>query len=226
MALAWNAGWVNSPRGFKSRILRHRSCSVAARPSTRFGLESVWRPLGWRGLTTSMRRGMGRKVAIPWHVLFSIGAGVLYFYFVLPRWPELMGDTYAYGGDDAADRDGRADRPGRAARGVHPAAHPQAGARDPAAGAVHQGLVDRGPRAGRRADHRYCDQRDLAQPGYRRAVVVRRFTAPPPRSRCSGSSRSICRLSPSCRRHRRNRSSRRSPSSDVLRRKKGDEAEG
>jgi hypothetical protein len=22
MALAWNAGWVNSPRGFKSRILR------------------------------------------------------------------------------------------------------------------------------------------------------------------------------------------------------------
>lgn len=24
MALAWNAGWVNSPRGFKSRILRRR----------------------------------------------------------------------------------------------------------------------------------------------------------------------------------------------------------
>lgn len=36
---------------------------------------------------------MGRKVAIPWHVLFSGGAGVLYFFFVLPRWPELMGDT-------------------------------------------------------------------------------------------------------------------------------------
>lgn len=36
---------------------------------------------------------MARKWAILWHALFSIGAGVLYFYFVLPRWPELMGDT-------------------------------------------------------------------------------------------------------------------------------------
>jgi len=36
---------------------------------------------------------MGRKVAIPWHASFSIGAGVLYFFFVLPRWHELMGDT-------------------------------------------------------------------------------------------------------------------------------------
>lgn len=47
---------------------------------------------------------MGRTSAIVWHGVFSlvcvlshaflsIGAGVLYFYFVLPRWPELMGDT-------------------------------------------------------------------------------------------------------------------------------------
>ncbi len=36
---------------------------------------------------------MGRKVAILWHATFSIGAGFLYFFFVLPRWPELMGDT-------------------------------------------------------------------------------------------------------------------------------------
>ena len=36
---------------------------------------------------------MARKWAILWHALFSIGAGILYFYFVLPRWPELMGDT-------------------------------------------------------------------------------------------------------------------------------------
>ncbi|BCZ22364.1 hypothetical protein MYSE111917_21330 [Mycobacterium senriense] len=36
---------------------------------------------------------MGRKVAIPWHATFSIAAGFLYFFFVLPRWPELMGDT-------------------------------------------------------------------------------------------------------------------------------------
>lgn len=35
---------------------------------------------------------MGRKVAIPWHASFSIAAGVLYFFCVLPRWYELMGD--------------------------------------------------------------------------------------------------------------------------------------
>ncbi|MGH3849878.1 MAG: hypothetical protein ACRDRT_09275, partial [Pseudonocardiaceae bacterium] len=28
-----------------------------------------------------------------WHATFSIAAGVLYFFFVLPRWPELMGQT-------------------------------------------------------------------------------------------------------------------------------------
>src|SRR5689334_3755572 len=49
-------------------------------------------PLGWRGFT-STRRGMGRKIAVPWHLLFSLVAGALYFFFVLPRWPELMGDT-------------------------------------------------------------------------------------------------------------------------------------
>jgi hypothetical protein len=36
---------------------------------------------------------MGRKAATCWHATFSIAAGVLYFFFVLPRWPELMGDT-------------------------------------------------------------------------------------------------------------------------------------
>lgn len=35
---------------------------------------------------------MGRKVATLWHATFSIAAGALYFFFVLPRWPELMGD--------------------------------------------------------------------------------------------------------------------------------------
>ena len=34
---------------------------------------------------------MSRKVAVAWHASFSIAAGVLYFYFVLPRWPELTG---------------------------------------------------------------------------------------------------------------------------------------
>src|SRR4051794_11242489 len=36
---------------------------------------------------------MGRKVAVAWHASFSIATGVLYFFFVLPRWPELMGAT-------------------------------------------------------------------------------------------------------------------------------------
>ncbi|OBA96506.1 hypothetical protein A5662_17695 [Mycobacteriaceae bacterium 1482268.1] len=36
---------------------------------------------------------MSRKVAVAWHALFSIAAGFLYFFFILPRWPELMGST-------------------------------------------------------------------------------------------------------------------------------------
>ena len=36
---------------------------------------------------------MSRKVAVIWHASFSIAAGVLYFFFVLPRWPELTGST-------------------------------------------------------------------------------------------------------------------------------------
>ena len=36
---------------------------------------------------------MSRTVAVIWHASFCIAAGVLYFFFVLPRWPELMGDT-------------------------------------------------------------------------------------------------------------------------------------
>jgi hypothetical protein len=36
---------------------------------------------------------MSRTVAVVWYASFSIAAGVLYFFFVLPRWPELLGDT-------------------------------------------------------------------------------------------------------------------------------------
>jgi hypothetical protein len=36
---------------------------------------------------------MGRRAATFWHATSSFAAGVLYFFFVLPRWPELMGDT-------------------------------------------------------------------------------------------------------------------------------------
>lgn len=35
---------------------------------------------------------MGRKWFLLWHVLFAVAAGVLYFYCVLPRWYELMGE--------------------------------------------------------------------------------------------------------------------------------------
>src|ERR1700722_1803662 len=41
----------------------------------------------------SSRRSMGRRAATFWHATSSVAAGVLYFFFVLPRWPELMGDT-------------------------------------------------------------------------------------------------------------------------------------
>jgi hypothetical protein len=36
---------------------------------------------------------MGRRAATFWHATSSFAAGVLYFFFVLPRWPELIGDT-------------------------------------------------------------------------------------------------------------------------------------
>lgn len=36
---------------------------------------------------------MGRTAAVIWHASFCVAAGVLYFFFVLPRTPELLGDT-------------------------------------------------------------------------------------------------------------------------------------
>lgn len=36
---------------------------------------------------------MRRSVAVVWHASFSVVAAVLYFFFVLPRWFELMGQT-------------------------------------------------------------------------------------------------------------------------------------
>ncbi|BBX67934.1 hypothetical protein [Mycolicibacterium psychrotolerans] len=36
---------------------------------------------------------MGRTVAVVWHASFSVAAGVLYFFFVLPRTSELLGDS-------------------------------------------------------------------------------------------------------------------------------------
>lgn len=36
---------------------------------------------------------MSRTIAVIWHASFSLIAGALYFFFVLPRWWELMGAT-------------------------------------------------------------------------------------------------------------------------------------
>ena len=36
---------------------------------------------------------MGRTAAVIWHASFSVAAGVLYFFFVLPRTSELLGET-------------------------------------------------------------------------------------------------------------------------------------
>ena len=74
-----------------------------------------------------------------------------------------------------ADRRRGLDRPGRAAGGVHLAAGPQAGVRHAAARADPADLLDRCPCAGRRADCRHRDQRDLAEPRHRGPVAVRRL---------------------------------------------------
>ena len=34
---------------------------------------------------------MRRRIAVLWHASFLVLAGVLYFFFVLPRWFELTG---------------------------------------------------------------------------------------------------------------------------------------
>ena len=116
---------------------------------------------------------MRRTVAVIWHASFSIAAGVLYFFFVLPRWPELLGDTPHTLGTVLRIVAGRADRTGRAAGGVHAAAHSSAGVRHACAGADAADRVDRPACAGRRPDHRHRDQRDLALAGRRGAVAVR-----------------------------------------------------
>lgn len=99
---------------------------------------------------------MGRKVAVLWHASFSIGAGVLYFYFVLPRWPELMGDTGHSLGTGLRIATGAL--VGLAALPVvFTLLRTRKPELAPAAGAVNANLVDHGSRAGRRADRRHRD---------------------------------------------------------------------
>src|SRR6202161_2260426 len=82
MALAWNAGWVNALAG-------SNPASSALSP----GNDQARLVGSGRFRITSSRRSMRRRVAIFWHATLSLAAGVLYFFFVLPRWPELTGDT-------------------------------------------------------------------------------------------------------------------------------------
>src|SRR5574337_1644249 len=166
MALAWNAGWVNSPRGFKSRILRTRSEARPdqnrARLAPRAALNSPairrWRGTYRRHDLARAVRGHRRRLVLPFRAAPLVGADRLH---------------PAHAWDGAADRGGGTDRPVGAAGGVHPVTDPQAAVPYPAAGADAAGRLDRGPRAGRGVDRWHRDQRDLAQPGRLRAVVVR-----------------------------------------------------
>ena len=116
---------------------------------------------------------MGRKVAVAWHASFSIAAGVLYFFFVLPRLPELTGGTSHTLGTVLRIVTGALI--GLAALPVVftllRTRKPELGT--PAVGADPADVVDRAARAGGRADRRDRDQRDLAQPRQRRALAVR-----------------------------------------------------
>src|SRR5271156_5736957 len=82
MALAWNAGWVNALAG-------SNPASSALSP----GRDQAQLIGSGRFRTKGSRRSMRRRAAIFWPATRSVAAGVLYFFFVLPRWPELVGDT-------------------------------------------------------------------------------------------------------------------------------------
>jgi len=119
-----------------------------------------------------MRRGMGRTVAVVWHASFSIAAGVLYFFFVLPRWPELLGDTSHTLGTVLRIVTGALIGLPRCLW-CSAAAYPTTGVRDAAAGLDAAHIIDRAACARGRADHRHRDQRDLVECRPRRSVAVR-----------------------------------------------------
>ena len=115
MALAWNAGWVNSPQGFKSPILRTRT-------GVRLGHHSLVAPRATNtqgGACGAGSRSCGTRRSC--HCRCP----------VLPVRPAALvgadGRHGAHPGHRHAHRHRCPDRPGRAAGGVHPVAHPQAG---------------------------------------------------------------------------------------------------
>ena len=77
MAHAWNACWVNSPRGFKSPILRHRSpvldskagdfCALATISSEPLGVRAAGRPKKPAESTTMIFKKVGDSRPYPQH---------------------------------------------------------------------------------------------------------------------------------------------------------------
>ena len=155
---------------------------------------------------------MGRTVAVVWHASFSIAAGVLYFFFVLPRWSELLGDTSHTLGTVLRIVTGALI--GLAAL---PVVFTLLRTRRPEFGTPQLALtlrtsVDRAARARRRADHRHRDQRDLVERRPRRSVAVRHLRRRRGDRPARHASRSTWPSSPSCRHLRPNRSRPRRPS--------------
>ncbi len=151
---------------------------------------------------------MGRKVAILWHASFTIVAGVLYYYFVLPRPLELMGGISIGAGMTLRIVTGALT--GLAAL---PVVFTLLRTRKPELATPQLALTIRtcsivahvlaGVLIIGTAISEHWFSLDSA------GQWLLRSTGPPPRSACSGSSRSTCPSSLSCRRHLRNRSSRR-----------------
>src|ERR1700754_3401495 len=141
MALAWNAGWVNSPRGFKSRILRTRS---GVRPVDRNGLVAPG-PTSNEEVDGPHRCGGLARV-----VLYRRRCPLLLLH--VAALARTARRNLPHPGPGAAHRHGRADRPRRAAGGVHTAADPPTRVRHTAAGLDDADIVDRPARIGRCAD--------------------------------------------------------------------------
>ena len=170
MALAWNAGWVNSPRGFKSRILRRsgatgtaHGCPVAPEsPSDKHGR---WSESHRRHGLARVSCDIRRLVVLPVRAASVVGAHRLHL---------------ACTGHGDADHRGARGRAGGAAGGRHTQTRPATGIRHAAVGADAAQRGDRCPGGRRHVNRRHGDQRDLAVVGQCRDVVVRDL-----RCRCS-----------------------------------------
>ena len=158
---------------------------------------------------------MGRTVAVVWHASFSVAAGVLYFFFVLPRWPELLGDTSHTLGTVLRIVTGALI--GLAAL---PVVFTLLRTRRPEFGTPQLALTLRTSSIALHVlagcgDHRHRDQPRSGSASTVPASGCSASTGPPRRSPCSASSRSTWPSWPSCRRLRPSRSSPRRPNRAV-----------